>query len=45
MVEQNDSLVTQVAAMGFVLEVGNIVLEGEMKEMIINEIVKSAFLG
>jgi branched-chain amino acid transport system ATP-binding protein len=45
LVEQNASMVTQVADMGYVLEVGNVVLEGEMKEMITNEIVKSAFLG
>ena len=45
LVEQNAGLVTQVADTGYVLEVGNVVLEGEMKEIITNEIVRSAFLG
>jgi branched-chain amino acid transport system ATP-binding protein len=45
LVEQNAGLVTQVADMGYVLEVGNVVLEGNMKEIMTNEIVRSAFLG
>jgi branched-chain amino acid transport system ATP-binding protein len=45
LVEQNAGLVTQVAGMGYVLEVGKVVLEGNMKEIISNEIVKKAFLG
>ena len=45
LVEQNAGLVTQVADTGYVLEVGNVVLEGNMKEIMTNEIVRSAFLG
>jgi branched-chain amino acid transport system ATP-binding protein len=45
LVEQNAGLVTRVAGMGYVLEVGKVVLEGNMKEIIGNEIVKKAFLG
>jgi branched-chain amino acid transport system ATP-binding protein len=45
LVEQNAGLVTQVAERGYVLEVGNVVLEGKMKEIMTNEIVRSAFLG
>jgi branched-chain amino acid transport system ATP-binding protein len=45
LVEQNAGLVTQVANRGYVLEVGKVVLEGNMKEIINNEIVKRAFLG
>lgn len=45
LVEQNAGLVAQVADRGYVLEVGKIVLEGNMKEIVNNEIVQSAFLG
>lgn len=45
LVEQNAGLVAQVADRGYVLEVGKIVLEGNMREIINNEIVQSAFLG
>jgi len=45
LVEQNAGLVTQVAERGYVLEVGKIVLEGSMKEIVNNEIVQRAFLG
>lgn len=45
LVEQNAGLVTEVADRGYVLEVGKIVLEGNMKEIINNEIVQRAFLG
>lgn len=45
LVEQNAGLVTQVADRGYVLEVGKVVLEGNMKEIMTNEIVRSAFLG
>jgi branched-chain amino acid transport system ATP-binding protein len=44
-VEQNAGLVTQVTERGYVLEVGKVVLEGNLKEIINNEIVRSAFLG
>jgi branched-chain amino acid transport system ATP-binding protein len=45
LVEQNAGLVTQVADRGYVLEVGKVVLEGNLKEIMTNEIVRSAFLG
>jgi branched-chain amino acid transport system ATP-binding protein len=45
LVEQNAGLVTVVADMGYVLEVGKVVLAGKLKEIVTNEIVKSAFLG
>jgi branched-chain amino acid transport system ATP-binding protein len=45
LVEQNAGLVTEVADRGYVLEVGKVVLEGNMKEIINNEIVQRAFLG
>ena len=45
LVEQNAGLVTQVADRGYVLEVGKVVLEGSMKEIVNNEIVRRAFLG
>jgi branched-chain amino acid transport system ATP-binding protein len=45
LVEQNAGLVTQVADRGYVLEVGKVVLEGSMKEIVKNEIVQRAFLG
>jgi branched-chain amino acid transport system ATP-binding protein len=45
LVEQNAGLVTQVTEKGYVLEVGKVVLEGNLKEIMTNEIVRSAFLG
>ena len=45
LVEQNAGLVTKVTDIGYVLEVGKIVLEGKLKEIMGNEIVRSAFLG
>jgi branched-chain amino acid transport system ATP-binding protein len=45
LVEQNAGLVTQVAGLGYVLEVGQVVLKGSMKDIMDNEIVQRAFLG
>ena len=45
LVEQNAGLVTKVTERGYVLEVGKVVLEGNLKEIMTNEIVRSAFLG
>jgi branched-chain amino acid transport system ATP-binding protein len=45
LVEQNAGLVTQVTERGYVLEVGKVVLEGNLKEIMTNDIVRSAFLG
>ena len=45
LVEQNAGLVSHVAEKGYVLEVGRIVLEGNIKELLANELVKASFLG
>jgi branched-chain amino acid transport system ATP-binding protein len=45
LVEQNAGLVTRVTERGYVLEVGKVVLEGNLKEIMNNEVVRSAFLG
>lgn len=45
LVEQNASLVTKVTDKAYVLEVGKIVLEGDMKELMTNKLVQRAFLG
>jgi branched-chain amino acid transport system ATP-binding protein len=45
LVEQNAGLVTQVADRGYVLEVGKVVLEGNIKELMSNQLVQRAFLG
>ena len=42
---QNAGLVTQVTERCYVLEVGRVVLEGNIKEIATNEIVRKAFLG
>lgn len=44
-VEQNLHQALQVASRGYVLETGNIVLEGTSKELMNNEEVKKAYLG
>jgi branched-chain amino acid transport system ATP-binding protein len=45
LVEQNAGLVTQVAERGYVLEVGKVVLEGNIRELMSNQLVQRAFLG
>lgn len=45
LVEQNASLVTKVTDKAYVLEVGKIVIEGDMKKLITNKLVQRAFLG
>jgi branched-chain amino acid transport system ATP-binding protein len=45
LVEQNAGMVTRVTEKGYVLEVGKVVLEGNMKDIMSNEIVRRAFLG
>jgi branched-chain amino acid transport system ATP-binding protein len=45
LVEQNASLVTRVAKWVYVLEVGNMVMEGDIKGLMTNESVRRAFLG
>jgi branched-chain amino acid transport system ATP-binding protein len=43
--EQNAGLVMQVAQRGYVIEVGKIILEGDMNALKGNNVVKKAFLG
>ena len=45
LVEQNAGLVTSVSERAYVLEVGKVVLEGNIKELIASEHVHRAFLG
>ncbi len=45
LVEQNARLALALAQKGYVLETGNIVLQGEAKELRGNERVKKAYLG
>jgi branched-chain amino acid transport system ATP-binding protein len=45
LVEQNAGLVTKVSQKCYVVEVGKIVLEGDMKELMTNDSVRRAFLG
>jgi branched-chain amino acid transport system ATP-binding protein len=45
LVEQNAGLVTRVTNKAYVLEVGKVILEGEIKELMANKLVQKAFLG
>ena len=45
LVEQNAGLVTSVSERGYVLEVGKVVLEGNINELMTNKLVQRAFLG
>jgi branched-chain amino acid transport system ATP-binding protein len=45
LVEQNAGLVTEVTNRGYVLEVGKIVLEGNISELLTNQSVQRAFIG
>jgi branched-chain amino acid transport system ATP-binding protein len=45
LVEQNATLVTAVTDRGYVLEVGRIVLEGNITELMENKLVQRAFIG
>jgi branched-chain amino acid transport system ATP-binding protein len=45
LVEQNARLALQFAGRGYVLESGNLVLEGSSKELLENPEVKKAYLG
>jgi len=45
LVEQNAGLVTKVSQKCYVIEVGRVVLEGDMKELMANDSVRRAFLG
>ncbi len=45
LVEQNAGLVTQVTERGYVLEVGKVILEGNIKELMSDKQVQRAFIG
>jgi branched-chain amino acid transport system ATP-binding protein len=45
LVEQNAGLVTEVTSKGYVLEVGKVVLEGNIQELMANKLVQRAFIG
>jgi len=45
LVEQNASLVTEVTKRGYVLEVGKVVLEGNITELMEDKLVQRAFIG
>jgi branched-chain amino acid transport system ATP-binding protein len=45
LVEQNAGLVTEVTQRGYVIEVGRIVLEGNITELMANKLVQRAFIG
>jgi len=45
LVEQNAGLVTRVSQKCYVIEVGRVVLEGDIKELMANDSVRRAFLG
>jgi len=45
LVEQNARLALKFATRGYVLESGNLVLQGKSSELLANEEVKKAYLG
>ena len=45
LVEQNVSLALGVASQGYALQVGRIVLEGDIEKFKTSEVVKTAYLG
>jgi branched-chain amino acid transport system ATP-binding protein len=45
LLEQNAGLVTSVSEKCYVVEVGKVVLEGDLKELLDNDLVRRAFLG
>ncbi len=45
LVEQNARMALQFAQRGYVLESGNMVLEGNSEELLVNPEVKNAYLG
>jgi branched-chain amino acid transport system ATP-binding protein len=45
LVEQNAGLVTSVSERGYVMEVGKVVLEGNINDLMTNKLVQRAFLG
>ena len=45
LVEQNAGLVTRVSKKCYVIEVGRVVLKGQIEELMANDSVRRAFLG
>jgi branched-chain amino acid transport system ATP-binding protein len=45
LVEQNAAMALAISKRGYVLETGNIILEGEAKELASNDLVRQAYLG
>jgi branched-chain amino acid transport system ATP-binding protein len=45
LVEQNARMALQFAQRGYVLESGNLVVEGSSEELLVNPEVKNAYLG
>ena len=45
LVEQNANLVMQVSRKCYVIEIGSVVLEGDIKTLMSNDSVRRAFLG
>jgi len=45
LVEQNISLAFRVASKGYVMELGNIILQGEMEKLRTNEMIQRAYFG
>ncbi len=45
LVEQNARMALQFAQRGYVLENGNLVLQGDSKDLLANDEVKKAYLG
>jgi branched-chain amino acid transport system ATP-binding protein len=45
LVEQNAGLTSELTSYVYVLQVGRVILEGDIKEMMSNEVVRKAFLG
>jgi len=45
LIEQNASMALSIADRGYVLEIGNVILEGKGKELLVNPDVKKAYLG
>ena len=45
LIEQNANMALKIANRGFVLETGNIILEGHSKDLMSNSKVKKAYLG
>lgn len=45
LIEQNAKAALEISDYGYVLETGNVVLQGPGQELLVNEEVKKAYLG